>query len=82
MTTINPNQKQVLEVMIKLRDKYGSNRQPIMLKEITSALPDIDPRNIRSATASLCKKNLIRRGVNIKNNACFILLRISYKDFS
>ena len=67
--------------ILKIIDIWKKNNSmPITLKEITLNLPDVKPRTVRASAESLCTKGYLRRGINIKNNSCYILIRtMSYE---
>jgi len=71
---MNETQKQVYKIVLDWT-RSPTSKTPITLKDIISKLPDLNPRNIRTASETLCSKGYFRRGMNIKNNSCYILLR-------
>lgn len=69
MTTV---QKQILEIMYEW---VHTQKTPIKLKDLVQKLPNVKERTVRTSADALCQKGHLRRGINIKHNCCYILLR-------
>lgn len=69
---MNEVQKRILMIMYEW---IKTNRTPITLKDIVVRIPDVKARTVRASAEALCTKGYFRRGVNIKNNSCYISIR-------
>ena len=66
-------QEQILEIIYNWVEV---EKGPITLKQISLRLPEINPRTVRTSAETLCNKGYLRRGIKIKNNSCYILIRM------